>query len=274
MGTERVKLGYDIAGPQGAPALVLGSSLGTTRAMWDGARQALAREFRVVRYDHLGHGASDVPSGPYTIERLAAELATLLDKLGIERAHHAGASLGGMVALQFAAAFPDRVDRLAVVGSSAHMPPPDAWQQRADAARTAGVGSIADLVVARWFTGTAPSELVQATRAQLAATPAEGYAACSEAIRDMDLRPLLGQITAPTLAIAGSDDPATPVEHAQVIAGGIRAGGGQASVAMIDGAAHLAAVERPGAVADALLRHFLKDFRSLEENRSDKAGEI
>lgn len=256
MGIERAHLGYDISGPDDAPTLVLGGSLGTTRAMWDAVTPALARRFRVVRYDHLGHGDSDVPDGPYTIDRLAAELVTLLDELGIEHAHHAGVSLGGMVALRLAAGHPQRVDRLAVVCSSAHMPPPENWIQRAHAARTDGVESIADVVVGRWFTDAAPAATVQATRAQLASTPAEGYAACCDAIREMDLRPLLNEITAPTLAIAGAEDPATPVEHANVIADGIRAGGGSAEVQVVPGAAHLAALERPEAVAELLLHHF------------------
>lgn len=257
MGTKRSNLGYDISGPDDGPALILGSSLGTTRAMWDAVAPALDRDFRVVQYDHLGHGESAVPDGPYTIDRLAAELATLLDELGIERAHHAGVSLGGMVALQFAADYPDRVDRLVVVCSSAHLPPPENWTQRAVAARTDGVESIADTVVGRWFTDTAPTDTVAATRSMLASTPAEGYAGCCEAIREMDLRPVLGKITAPTLAIAGSDDPATPVDHAHVIADGIRAGGGSAAVEVVADAAHLAAVERPDAVAQLLLAHFL-----------------
>jgi len=253
MGTERVKLGYDITGPTEAPILVLGSSLGTTRAMWDGALPTLAHEFRVIRYDHVGHGTSEVPAGPYTVDGLAAELAALLDQLGVDHAHHAGVSLGGMVAMQFAARHPDRVARLGVICSSAHLPPAQAWQQRADAVREDGVESIADVVVGRWFTDKAPPEMVQATHAQLTATPTEGYAACCDAIRDMDLRPVLDQITAPTVAIAGSEDPATPVVHAETIAAGIRAGGASATVVVIDGAAHLAAVERPHAVADALL---------------------
>lgn len=255
MGTERTKLGYDISGPADAPALVLGSSLGTTRAMWDAMTPTLGQTFRVVRYDHLGHGESDVPCGPYSLERLAAELAVLLDELGIERAHHCGVSLGGMVALQFAARYPERVGRLAVVCSSAHLPPPENWTQRAHAARTDGVESIADVVVGRWFTDAAPADVVATTRGMLAGTPGEGYAGCCEAIREMDLRPVLGKISAPTVAIAGADDPATPVEHANVIADGIRAGGGSAAVEVVPGAAHLAAVERPDAVAQLILTH-------------------
>lgn len=255
MGTERARLGYDISGPDDAPALVLGSSLGTTRAMWDGVMPMLTQGFRVVRYDHLGHGESAVPVGPYTLDLLAAELATLLDELGIDHAHHGGVSLGGMVALRFAAGYPQRVDRLAVVCSSAHLPPPEMWIQRAEAVRAGGVEAVADAVVERWFTVDAPVGMVRATRHQLTGTPAEGYAACCEAIRDMDLRPMLGDITAPTVAIAGADDPATPVEHANVIADGIVAGGGSAAVEVVSGAAHLAAVERPDAVARAIITH-------------------
>ncbi|MGH8828513.1 MAG: alpha/beta fold hydrolase, partial [Jiangellaceae bacterium] len=115
-------LGYDVHGPADAPVVVLGSSLGTTRTMWDEQLPALSERYRVVRYDHRGHGRSPVPPAPYTVDDLGADLVALLDELGIVRAHHVGLSLGGIVAMWLAAHHPARVDRLALVCTGAHLP--------------------------------------------------------------------------------------------------------------------------------------------------------
>jgi 3-oxoadipate enol-lactonase len=251
------RLGYDIHGPAGAPALVLGSSLGATRRMWDPQLPALTARFRVIRYDHLGHGESDVPPGPYTIETLTSELAGLLDELGVERVCAGGVSLGGMVALQLAATMPERVDRIAVVCSSAYLPPSRSWLDRAAAVRSGGMAAVADAVFQRWFTpafaGSGPArELYE----EMTRVPAEGYAACCEAIAAMDLRPVLADVKAPTLVVAGADDPATPVEHAQTVVEGIASAGTPVRLKVVDGAAHLGSVERPEEVTRLLLEHF------------------
>ncbi|WP_129669017.1 3-oxoadipate enol-lactonase [Phytoactinopolyspora endophytica] len=250
------RLGYDVHGPDDAPVLVLGSSLGTTRAMWDPQLPMLSARFRVVRYDHLGHGESEVPPGPYSIEGLAAELVGLLDSLGVRQAHLGGLSLGGMVALQVAATMPERVDRLALVCSSARIPPEQAWRDRAHAVRTEGMRSISEPVVARWFTPAfAQTPTAKALHTDLLDIPAEGYAGCCEAIAAMDLRPLLAQVRSPTLVVAGLQDPATPVEHAQSIVDGVAHGGAPVRLETVDGAAHLGSVERPDEIGRLLVDH-------------------
>jgi 3-oxoadipate enol-lactonase len=250
-------LGSDLHGPSSAPVVVLGSSLGTTRAMWDPVLPALAERFRVLRYDHLGHGESDVPPGPYRLESLADAVADLLASHGVGHAHVAGASLGGMVGLQLAATHPHVVDRLAVVCSSAHLPPAQTWLDRAAAVRSGGMAAVAEAVLGRWFTPAfAGTAAVATVRDDLLATPPEGYAGCCEAIAAMDLRPLLGSIRAPTLAIVGAEDPATPIEHAEVVARGVLSGGAPAAVEVVPGAAHLAAVECPDEIGRLLVEHF------------------
>jgi 3-oxoadipate enol-lactonase len=252
--TSRLHLAVD--GPAGAPTLVLGSSLGTAAAMWELQIPALAERFRIIRYDHLGHGRSAVPPGPYTMDLLGRELVRTLDDLDVLWVHYAGLSLGGMVGMWLAAHAPDRVRRLVLLG------PPGQWHQRAATVRDSGLPAIADAVVARWFTpafATARPDVVAGHRAMLTATPPDGYAACCEAIAAMDLRPALGRITAPTLVVAGADDPATPVEHAREIVGGIP----QARLAVVGAAAHLANVEQPEQVSRLLLDH-------LHEERGDR----
>jgi 3-oxoadipate enol-lactonase len=250
-------LGHDVHGPADAPVLVLGSSVGTDRTMWDAALPRLAERFRVVRYDHRGHGTSPVPPGPYDLAGLAGDVVRLLDALGIERAHLGGLSLGGMVAMQLAATRPERVDRLGLVCTAAHVPPASMWAERAATVRTAGPQALVDAVFARWFTPAgAGSPEARRLREVFLAQPPEGYAGCCEAVGAMDLRRLLGRITAPTLVVAGAEDPGMPPPHAEAIAAGIAAGGGSAEVVVLPAAAHLAAVERPDAVADLLVRHF------------------
>lgn len=253
------RLGHDVHGPKDAPVMVLGSSLGTTRSMWDEQLPALTPAFRVIRYDHRGHGESEVPPGPYALEDLVGDVLALLDSLAVGRAHHVGLSLGGMVALRLAATAPERVDRLALVCTAAHLPA-QGWLDRAATVRAEGTAAVTDSVAARWFTPAfARTARADALREAMRGLPAEGYAACCEAIAAMDLRPLLAGVRAPTLVVAGAEDPATPPELGREIADAVNRGGGSARVEMVDGAAHLASVERADRVSDLLLQHFGAD---------------
>jgi 3-oxoadipate enol-lactonase len=250
-------LGYAVLGPGGAdvPVLVLGSSVGTDRGLWQPQRDALAKRFRVVAFDHRGHGASEVPTGPYTMADLGGDVVALLDGLGVGRFGYAGLSLGGMVGMWLAAHVPDRVARLALLCTSAHLPPAEHWLDRAAAVRAGGTGAVADAVVPRWFTAGFPGEQPDAVarcRAMLLGTPGEGYAGCCEAIATMNLLGVLDRITAPTLVVAGDADRATPVEHARSIVDAVAG----ARLAVVPRAAHLANVEQPGAVTDLLIDHF------------------
>jgi len=244
----------EITGPADAPVLVMGGSLGTSLEMWDG-QLALAERFRLVRHDHRGHGRSPVPPGPYDIEDLARDVLALLDALEIERASYCGLSIGGMVGMWLGANAPERIERLVLLCTSAHLPPASAWHERAAAVREAGtVEAVADAVVERWLTpGFAAEhpELRAELRAMLVATDPEGYAASCGAIARMDLRAELARISAPTLVISGADDPATPPEHQALIARSIAG----ARLATVAPAAHLAAVERPEAVNELIAAH-------------------
>ncbi len=260
-----VALAHDVHGSEGSPVVVLGSSLGTTRTMWDEQLPALAEQFRVVRYDHRGHGGSPVPPGPYSLEDLAGDVLALMDELGVQRAHFAGLSLGGMVAMYVAGTAPERVDRLALLCTSSAMPP-DPWWERASAVRCGGLASVAAVVAARWFTEPfSGTDRAAQLRAVLAGVPDEAYASCCEAIAAMDLSPLLATVTASTLVVSGANDPATPPYHGAAIAASIVAGGGHARFAIVPGAAHLANVEKPDVVTQLLLDH-MTDQGSWDED--------
>lgn len=246
---------YTVDGPADAPVVVLGSSLGMSGEMWRPQVAALSARFRLVRYDHRGHGGSMVPDEPYRMDELGGDVLVLLDALGLDRVHLGGLSLGGMVAMWVAAHAPERVDRLALLCTSAGFGQPAAWAERAAAVRAGGTVAVADFLIGRWFTpafAARQPDVVAWARRQLLDTPAAGYAACCGAIEVMDLEPVLGDITAPTLVIAGDDDPATPPVHAKRIAAGIPG----AQLEVLPGAAHLASVEQPDAVNRLLLDFF------------------
>jgi 3-oxoadipate enol-lactonase len=249
-----VALGYELTGPADGPVLVLGGSLGTTRQMWQPQLPALSRQLRVLAFDHRGHGGSEVPAGPYRIDDLGRDVLALLDALGIGRFRYAGLSLGGMVGMWLAAHAPDRVERLAVLCTSAYLPPASGWLGRAAQVRAEGTGSVADAVIGRWFTPGFPDahpDIVDPLRETFTGIPAEGYAGCCEAIAALDLRPALATIGAPTLVIAGADDPATPPAHGQLIADTVPG----ARIVLLSPAAHLANVQQPDAVTDLLTKH-------------------
>lgn len=248
-----VALNHALEGPEDAPVLVLSNSLGTTLGVWGDQAPVLREIFRLLRYDHRGHGGSPVPPGPYEIGDLGRDVLSLLDELGIERASFCGLSIGGMVGMWLASEVPERFERLVLCCTAAKLPP-EAWQERTEKVRAEGVGAVADAVVERWFTPqfrASRPETYQWAGRMLRETDAEGYAGCCEAIRDMDLRDRLGSISAPTLVIAAAEDPATPPEHGELIRDSVPGAGFD----LIPNAAHLANVEQPEAVGRAILGH-------------------
>jgi 3-oxoadipate enol-lactonase len=220
--------------------------------MWEPQLPAL-EEFRVLRYDHPGHGESplvDVRS----VGDLAGALLAVLDRLEITRASICGLSLGGAVAMQVAVAAPERVERLVLACTAARFPNAEAYGERAALVRRDGLEPIVDTVVARWFTPAfrdAQPDVVRRYRAMLAATPPEGYARCCDAVADFDLRSGLGAIDAPTLVVVGADDPAAPLEVSPAIPG--------ARTLVLPDAAHLANVGQPKTFSAALVAHLSDD---------------
>jgi 3-oxoadipate enol-lactonase/4-carboxymuconolactone decarboxylase len=249
--TDGIQLFYDLTGPAEAPVVAFSNSLGTTLEMWDAQVRALASRYRCLRYDTRGHGRSPAAHGPLTIDALADDLAGLLDALGIETAHVVGLSLGGMSAQAFAVRYPQRTESLVLMATSAHLPPPEAWDQRVQLVLAHGMAAVVDTVVARWFTADTLAlspEIVQLVRDRFLEIDPRGYAACCVAVRDMDLRAKIGAIEAQTLVVAGEDDPVTPLEMAEDMVSRIPG----AELTVVPEAAHLLAVEQPDAVSELL----------------------
>ena len=249
-----MRLDHRLHGRGGAPPLVLANSLGTKQQLWSRQLPELTKRFRVLTYDHPGHGTSGLPEEPSTVEAFADGLRELLDGLALERVSLCGTSLGGMVGIALALEAPERIERLVLSCTSAYLGPPAGWAERARIVRADGMEAVADSVVIRWFTPELPREepeTVARFRAMLVETPAEGYARCCEAIAAWDARERLSEIAVPTLVLAGAEDPATPVEHAQLLASRVPG----ARLHVLERAAHLANVERAGEFTTAVLHH-------------------
>lgn len=246
-------IAYRVDGPTTAPVIVFLNSLGTTHGMWDWQLSAL-HDWRVVRYEHNGHGESELRSGPVTLETLADDLLALLDHLGVERAVLCGCSMGGLIALRVAATHPARVTGAVLANTGARLGTVESWNARIAAVREGGMAAIRDMVVRRFLSHpfrAGHPEVVAHIGAMLDAVDPRGYVAVCEALRDADLHSLLPQVGVPTFVVGGSLDESTPPALAEVLHAGI-----EGSHLEILPAAHLSMVELPGPF-NASLRRFL-----------------
>lgn len=249
-----VKVHHELVGPADAPVLVLAGPLGSTMQIWQPQVEVLAERFRVLRYDHRGHGESPVGGGTYAMADLAIDVLELLDRLELERVAFCGLSLGGMVGICLAAYTPERLSSLVLCSTSAHYDDPGPYLERAASVRWAGTSAIAPEVVAGWFTpqwAAAHPEIVEQATQMIAETSDDGYAACCSAIAAWDGRKLIGRIDTPTLVIAGSQDERTPVTpHAKTLATGIY----RAKLEVLEGA-HLAPIEQAERANRLIAKH-------------------
>lgn len=241
---DGVRIAYRFDGASDRPVLLLSNSIGTDLHMWDGQVPALTEHFRVLRYDARGHGASDVPSGPYSLDRLGRDVVELLDQLGLERVHVLGLSLGGFVGQWLGIHVPERIDRLVLSNTAAYLGPPAQWDRGiAELLSAPDMTRTAEMFLRNWFPAPmldANDNIVQTFRQTLLATRREGIAGSWAAVRDADLRRTIALIERPTLVIAGQHDTVTTARHGEEIASAIP----RAEFAMLT-AVHLANIERP-----------------------------
>jgi 3-oxoadipate enol-lactonase / 4-carboxymuconolactone decarboxylase len=252
-------LQHRIDGPEGAPVLVLGPSLGTTWHMWDRQLPELTRNWRVLRYDLPGHGGAPAHSAT-SAKLLAQRLLTTLDSLAIGRFGYIGCSLGGAVGIQLGLLAPQRLTSLALVSSSPRFGTADSWRQRGVVVRTNGLDPIARSTPDAWFThafAAAQPAIVEWAVQMVRTTDPGCYISACEALAAFDVRSELGAIGVPTLVVAGAEDHATPPADARALVAGIP----DARLAIVPGASHLTPVEQPGAVTDLLIRHFTTSWQ-------------
>ncbi|WP_107503248.1 alpha/beta fold hydrolase, partial [Streptomyces viridochromogenes] len=247
-------LQYRFDGPEDAPVLILGPSLGTTWHMWDRQVPELTQQWRVFRFDLPGHGGAPAhPAGSVT--DLAERLLATLDGLGVQRFGYAGCALGGAVGIELALRHPERVASLALIAASPRFGTADEFRQRGVIVRSNGLDPIARTSPDRWFTSgfAAAQPAITEWAVQMVRTTDPGcYIAACEALASFDVRPQLAGVTVPTLVLVGSDDQVTGPAEARTLVAGIP----DARLAVVPGASHLVPVEQPAAVTDLLVRHF------------------
>lgn len=249
--------GTDIAweehGSADAPALVLLHSLGMAAEMWRPQSETLADRFHLIVPDLRGHGRSDVPPGPYSIDLLSRDVLEVADAAGVETFAVCGISIGGLVALWLGIHAGDRLDAVIACDTGAKIGTEESWRERADLALSGGLPPLLDASLERWFStdfGERHPEWLDAVVGVFLATDPAGYAACCEALATADLRDQVGSVSTPTLLMAGSRDMSTPPELAEWI--GERIPGSE--VAVIEDASHLSNLDRHDAFDETLLR--------------------
>jgi len=248
-------LNVEVEGPANAPVLMMSNSLGTNLHMWDDQAPAFSKQFRLVRYDRRGHGKSEAPQGPYTMDRLGRDVLSIADALGVKRFNWCGLSMGGMVGQWLGANAPDRLEKLIVSNTHYYYGDKQPWHDRIKFAQDKGLAALAPMQMERWFTKGFREKNPQAIARiseMFVATPLGGFIGCCEAVRDMDFRQSTPTITVPTMVIVGSQDPATPPAAGEDIHKMIKG----STLVAID-AAHLSNVEQPKAYTDAVL-NFLR----------------
>ncbi|MEU6348433.1 4-carboxymuconolactone decarboxylase [Streptomyces sp. NPDC047072] len=252
--TKTPALQYRFDGPEDAPVLILGPSIGTTWHMWDRQVPDLVKQWRVFRFDLPGHGGAPAyPAGSVT--DLAARLLATLDQFGVQRFGYAGCALGGAIGMELALNHPERLASLALIAASPRFGTADEFRQRGVIVRTNGLDPIARTSPDRWFTSgfAAAQPAITDWAVQMVRTTDPGcYIAACEALASFDVRTDLGRIGVPTLVLVGSDDQVTGPAEARTLVAGIP----DARLAVVPGASHLVPVEQPAAVTDLLFRHF------------------
>ncbi|HEY0753106.1 MAG TPA: 3-oxoadipate enol-lactonase [Ktedonobacteraceae bacterium] len=251
---EGLKIAYRVDGPEDAPPLVLINSLGTNLHIWDTHTEALSSTLRVIRFDERGHGASEPPSGPCTIEQYGNDLLTLLDTLGIARAHLCGLSLGGVIAQWCAIQHPERVLSATFANTAARIGNEQIWDERVAAVQAGGLASILEAVIARFLSAnyrlTHPAETQRISEIVMTTSPT-GYIAACLALRSADLRPYVSSIHVPTLIIAGELDVSAPPAQAEELHAAIPG----SKLIIFPGVAHQSNIERPAEFSAYVLEH-------------------
>lgn len=255
-----VVLHHDVRGDADAPALVFSNSLGTDFRIWDEVAARLAPRWRVVLYDKRGHGLSEATPAPYSIDDHVGDLAALIDHLGIRRAGVVGLSVGGLIAQGLAAARPDLVAALVLIGTGPKLGTAEAWNGRIETATTRGIAALADDILARWFTPAfrSPDNAAFAGyRAMLTRSPVEGYAGTCAALRDADLTASTRALDLPVLCLVGDQDGSTPPDLVRATAGLIAG----SEFGVIEAAGHIPCVEQPETTAGLIEDFFDRNGR-------------
>jgi 3-oxoadipate enol-lactonase len=250
--TDGTAIAYRLTG-NGPARIALIHSLAMDHHFWDAVAERLSGSATVLSVDCRGHGASDKPPGPYTVEQFAGDLADVMDRIGWKSAIVAGASMGGCVALAFAAAYPDRTEGLGLFDTTAWYGPeaPQQWGERADRALASGLQDLVEFQKTRWFGDNfreANQDIVQESVRIFLANDVKTYADTCRMLGACDVRAALPGIRVPTRILVGDEDYATPVQMAEALHTGIKG----STLTVLPGARHLTPLEVPERIAAEL----------------------
>ncbi len=233
-------------GPRDGRVIMFSNSLGTDLRVWDPLLNELATDLRVVRYDKRGHGLSDCPTGPYTMDSLVDDALCIVDALVLEDITFVGLSVGGLIGQGVAAKRPGLVSALVLMDTAAKIGTGDMWAARIAAVRSAGLQSHAESIMDRWFAEPMRSDAARLSPWQnmLVRTPLDGYLGVCAAIADADMRVSSAALTIPIMALVGEFDGATTPDVVKQTAQLC-----QAEFHIIENAGHLPCVEQAASTA-------------------------
>jgi len=255
-----INVHYESAGEAG-PWVIFSHSLACNGSMWERQAAALAPTHRVLRYDTRGHGKTEAPGGPYTLDQLAGDVVGLMDALAIDRAHFVGLSMGGMIGQTAALAHPGRFASLTLADTTSRYPAEfmAVWEGRIHQALEQGMESHVEPTLERWFTAgfrAGRPEALPPVAEMIRSTPVAGFVGCCHALSKVNTYPRLEEIRCPVLVMVGEQDPTTPVAMARDIHAAIPG----SELVVIPDAAHISNIEQPEAFTSALVR-FLSALR-------------
>ena len=212
-----VDINYEISGGDGRPWLTFSNSLATNLHMWDEQAEALAGEYRILRYDKRGHGGSQAAEGPYSFDDLVGDVVGLWDHLGIEASAFVGLSIGGMTAQGLLLAHADRVTATVMANTMALCRPEavPVWKDRIDTVGEHGMQAVLQPTMERWFTAgyrASGAARLGDVEAMILGTSVAGYCGCASAISELAYLDRLPSLDHPVLLISGTHDGGTPPE--------------------------------------------------------------
>lgn len=235
------------------PRIVLIHSLAMTRTFWLPVVERLGKSADILALDCRGHGRSDKPKGPYTVEQFAKDVAAVMDDAGWQETAVAGCSMGGCVTLAFAAAYPNRVDALGLIDTTAWYgaDAPAAWEDRAQKAAQGGMAKLTDFQKTRWFGDAfrdARKDVVDSAIKVFLANDIPAYVETCRMLGACDMRAALPNFKFPARVIVGEEDYAAPVAMAENLRDNIPG----ATLLVIPKARHLTPLEVPDLIAGEL----------------------
>lgn len=256
-------INIESSGNTAGPVVMMAHSLGCSLRMWDPQMELLEPDFHVVRLDMRGHGLSDTPAGPYTLDELADDVIAVMDHQGIEQAHWVGLSIGGMFGQSLLLRYPERFLSAVLCDTMSALPQGamSVWQERIAKVESDGLSSIKQATLERWFTAdylATGNAAIDAVGAQIDQATDTGYLACSRAITGLNFIDQIADIKTRVLLIVGAEDMATPVAASEAMHERLP----QSDLVILQNASHISNVEQSEAF-NAALGPFLRRSAGL-----------